>query len=150
MNPKENVMPKATVTAELPATPEKVWAVLSDFSRFPDWFVMHAAFITEPPAEPTPGSSFRQRVKIMGMPGEVTWTIGAVDAPTGVQMSGAGPMGIQLHAGFALTATADGSSVTCHMEFTGGLLNGPLGASVEKEATKNTRESLARLGALVG
>lgn len=141
-------MPNATVTVDLPASPEKLWAVLIDFRRFPDWFVMHDAFITEPPAEPVVGASFKQRVKIMGMPGEATWTMTKLQPPTTIEMSGQGPMGIQLAAAFNLTPTPTGATVTCTMEFTGTLLAGPLGTSLQKAATKDTTESLTKLATL--
>jgi carbon monoxide dehydrogenase subunit G len=140
-------MPRATVTTEPSAAPEQIWAVLADLSRYPEWFTMHDRFITEPPAELTVGATFRQGVKIMGMPGEVAWTIDVAEAPNSIEMSGLGPMGITLRASFSIAAGDTGSSVTCDMEFNGGMLSGPLGASVEKEAKKNTEESLAKLGA---
>lgn len=141
-------MPKASVNAEVPATPERIWAVLNDFSRFPEWFVMHDRFVTEPPAEPVPGATFKQGVKIMGMPGEIAWTLAAVQALSRVELAGQGPMGITLAATFEIAPTAAGSEVGITFEFTGGLLSGPLGLSVEKQAKKDAEASLAKLGAL--
>ncbi|MES9538656.1 SRPBCC family protein [Actinomadura sp. NPDC000600] len=141
-------MPKATISADLAPAPERIWEVLAELPRMPEWFAMHEKFVTEPPAAASAGAAFKQGVKIMGMPGDVEWTVETADAPNRLEMSGKGPMGITLRTAFTVEASGTGSTVTCDMEFSGGMLAGPLGMSVQKEAAKNTEESLAKLGAL--
>lgn len=143
-------MPKASVSTEVPAEPERVWAVLNDFARLPEWFVMHVRFVSEPPATPAAGATFRQGVTILGIPGEIAWTLVTVRAPSRVELAGQGPLGIALRATFDIAAAGAGSRVAITFEFSGGLLSGPLGAAVEKQARKDAEASLGKLGALSG
>src|SRR5436189_16113 len=65
-------------TAELPAPPERVWESIANPERWSEWQSIHSGFPDGTP-ELSPGAQFKQQVKIMGMPGEVAWTVETVE-----------------------------------------------------------------------
>ena len=65
-------MPEVSRSAELPAPPERAWEIFSDISRYGEWNETHDGFPDGPPELAT-GTTFREKVTIMGMPGEATW-----------------------------------------------------------------------------
>jgi carbon monoxide dehydrogenase subunit G len=142
-------MPTVTHSAELPGTPDQVWAVVSDFDRYGDWNVTHSGFPDGAP-QLSDGTSFREKVTIMGMPGEATWTVKEVDAPNRLVLEGAGPMGVQLGQTVELTGDDGATTISFSASFDGGPLAGPMGAAVAASAEKAAAESVGKLRALLG
>lgn len=140
-------MPTATTSAELPAAPEQVWAVISDFSRYGEWNDTHTDFPQGIP-ELAEGASFAENVLIMGMPGQIRWTVSEVDAPNTLRLDGAGPMGITLDQAVRLTGRGSGTEVTLETTFAGGPLTGPMGDAVAAAGRKAAAASLDKLAAL--
>ena len=62
-------MATITKTAEVSAAPDEVWGKLTDTESFPDWQTTHVSYPEGPP-ELSEGSTFKEKVTIMGMPGE--------------------------------------------------------------------------------
>ena len=83
-------------STEIPAPPEEVWAVISDPSRSEEWQTIHAGYPDGAPGTLGADSEFRQKVKIMGMPGEVKWKVTEADEPNRLALEGEGPMGTTL------------------------------------------------------
>jgi hypothetical protein len=142
-------MPTVTHTAELPGTPDQIWAVISDLGRYGDWNVTHTGF---PDGAPTlaDGLSFREKVTIMGMPGEATWTVKELTAPNKIVLEGAGPMGVQLGQEISLTGDNGATTINFSASFNGGPLAGPMGDAVAKSAEKAAEESVGKLRGLLG
>ncbi|MEV6345340.1 SRPBCC family protein [Actinoplanes sp. NPDC051851] len=138
-------MPKVTVSAETPADPDKVWQVLTDLSRTPEWNSMHEGFTTELPAAVSEGARYKQKVKLMGMPAEMAWTVVAAEAPKHLEQAGDGPMGVKAKNRFRLEPLAAGTRITYEMEFLGPALNGPMAGMLEKQAGASAKTSLAKL-----
>ena len=141
-------MPTVTSSIEIPAAAEAVWSVASDLGRYGEWNVAHTGF---PDGVPTlaPDASFREKITIMGMPGEANWKVAAVEEPSRIVFDGEGPMGITLGTSLELAAENGGTKVTLATTFEGGPLAGPLGDSVAKSAQQAAEESLGKLRALV-
>jgi len=133
---------------EIPAPPEKVWAAIADLNTYGQWMTLHVAFPDGVPDEVKEGVSYREKVKVMGMPGEVEWTVADYQDTSRIELQGDGPMGTKLRAVFGLEATGDGTKVSYESEF-GGAALAPLQGTVEKEAQKAGEESLANLRAVV-
>ena len=134
-------------TTEVAAPPDEVWAKVGNLESYPDWLTVHVDFPDGTP-ELAPEATFKQKVKIMGMPGEVNWTVTEVDAPSRLAMDGKGPMGTTLRAVWTVEAANGGSKLTYESEF-GGAALAPMAAALEKETRKSASESLEKLKALV-
>jgi carbon monoxide dehydrogenase subunit G len=133
---------------DVPAPPEKVWEAVSNLDVYAQWMTLHAGFPDGAPGEMAPGMTYRERVKVMGMPGEVTWTVAELEEQARARLEGEGPMGIKLKAAFLLEPAGDGTRVSYESEF-GGAALAALQGPVEKEAQKAGDESLQRLRDLV-
>ena len=142
-------MPKVNVTGEAPAPPDKVWELLTDLPRWPEWFSTHDAFLGDLPATLTEGAKFRQRVKAMGMPAETAWTVTTARAPELLELAGDGPMGVKVRSADRVEPSGSGSRITMDTEFEGGMLAGPMGAMVAKQAGESGEKSLAKFAALL-
>jgi uncharacterized protein YndB with AHSA1/START domain len=134
-------------SVELPASQEKVWETVTDPSRFGDWQTIHVGFVGDPPGELTEGAEFTQKVTIMGMPGEIKWTVDAADGKR-LQLSGAGPMGTKANATFTLEGNGEATTFTYESGFEGAAL-APMAAPLEAQSAKAADESLEKLRALV-
>jgi carbon monoxide dehydrogenase subunit G len=141
-------MPTVSESIDIPAPADKVWAVIDDMSRYGEWNTSHADFPDGPPRVAA-DESFKEKVSIMGMPGEATWTFTEVEPDARLVMDGKGPMGITLGQRIDLAGNGDQTSVTFGASFDGGPLAGPMGDSLAKSAGKAAGESLEKLRDLV-
>ncbi len=141
-------MPTVSTSLDIPATAEQVWAVAADLSRYGDWNVTHTGFPDGLPSGEQ-GSSFKENITLMGMPGQATWTVAERTDPTKTVWSGEGPMGITLGSRLELTPNGDTTQVKIEVSFDGGPLAGPLGATVAASAEKSANESLEKLKGLI-
>lgn len=141
-------MPDVSRSIAIESTPESVWSVLSDLSRYGEWNEIHAGFPDGPPTL-AEGVTFREKVTIMGMPGEATWKVTELDAPRMLGMSGDGPMGIRLAMSLAVAGSDGGSTVTMTSSFDGAPLAGPMGDAVAKAGGVAADNSLAKVKQLV-
>lgn len=140
-------MAVVTETVELPVPPENVWAKVGNLETYPEWLTVHVDF-PDGTSELAEGTTTKQKVKIMGMPGEVIWTVTEIDAPNVLAMDGQGPMGTKLRAVWRLEAANGGTRLSYESEF-GGAALAPMAAALEKESRKSATESLEKLKALV-
>src|SRR3954468_6579318 len=100
-------MPSVSRSIDVAAPPDAAFALATDPSRFGEWLTIHDGWPQgEPPGTPEQGSSFVQKVKIMGMPADVSWTVQELDG-TRLVMNGAGPMGATLSSTISVTAAGD-------------------------------------------
>ncbi len=145
---QEAVMATVTQSLEIPAAPEKVWEVATDLSRYGEWNITHTSFPDGPPRAEQ-GATFKEKITIMGMPGEASWTVSECRAPTRTVWDGEGPMGIKLGTRLELVRSGEGTTVSIAVSFDGGPLAGPIGDAVAKSADKGALESLERLKDLI-
>jgi polyketide cyclase/dehydrase/lipid transport protein len=142
-------MPTVIQSLTIPAAPERVWEVATDWSRYGEWNITHTGFPDGPPPS-QPGGKFKERITIMGMPGEASWTVTEVQAPMRTVWNGEGPLGIKLGTRLELAPISDGTTVSLQVTFDGGPLAGPIGDTVARSAEKGALESLERLRGLIG
>jgi carbon monoxide dehydrogenase subunit G len=142
-------MPTVTQSLEIPAPPDRVWEVATDWTRYGEWNVTHTGFPEGAPANEQ-GATFKEKITIMGMPGEAAWTVAEIEAPTRVVWDGEGPMGITLGTKLELTPNGEGTTVALEVTFDGGPLAGPMGATVAASGQRASAESLEKLKGLVG
>ena len=85
---------------QIPAPKDKVWNAIADLDVYGQWMTLHVDFPDGTPDEMKQGESFKEKVKIMGMPGDVTWTVAEFKEGELIELSGQGPMGTTLSASF--------------------------------------------------
>jgi hypothetical protein len=142
-------MPKVSVSAEAAADPDRVWQLAVDLPRYAEWLTMHDAFTSDVPATLEEGITYKQRVKLMGMPADMAWRVTTAQAPGKLELAGDGPMGVKAHNRFLIEPSGAGSQITFEMEFNGPALNGPMAGMVEKQAGTAAGQSLAKFTALL-
>jgi hypothetical protein len=141
-------MPTVIQSLDMPAAPERIWALATDWSRYGEWNVTHTGFPDgHPPDEP--GATFKEKITIMGMPGEASWTVTENVAPTRKVWHGQGPMGIVVGSKLELSPTGEGTIVSLEISFDGGPLAGPVGEKVARSAERGALESLERLRGMI-
>src|ERR1700752_1220260 len=140
-------MPSVTHSVELALAPGEAFALATDTSRFAEWLTIHDSWPQGEPGAPEHGQRFTQKVKIMGMPADVAWTVEEMSA-LHLVLRGAGPMGATLANRIVVEAVGEGSSLSYTAEFSGGGVEGPMGEMVTQAAGKELAVSLQRLKAL--
>jgi Polyketide cyclase / dehydrase and lipid transport len=140
-------MPSVSKSIDLPAAPDAAFALATDPSRFGEWLTIHDGWPQGEPGAPQQGASFVQKVKLVGMPADVSWTVEELDG-TRLVMKGSGPMGATLSSTITVTAAGEGSTVSYESGFDGGGLQGPMADMVTKAAGDELEKSLTKLKGL--
>ncbi|GAA4588317.1 hypothetical protein GCM10023107_09000 [Actinoplanes octamycinicus] len=133
-----------TLSVPLGAPPDRVLAYLATPARMADWLVMHTGWPAPPPGAMAEGGRFAQRVKLMGTPVEVRWTVRGLSDRT-VWLDGTGPMGIEVGLYLSVAPADGGALVRLDGGVQGGPTDGPLGPMVARSLTDALRSSLQRL-----
>ena len=142
-------MAQSNSSLEIPASQDKVWALLSDPSRFEEWLTVHTKWKDEPPTSLSQGAQMTEVVSIMGMPNTITWTTDEYDAPKSLKISGNGMAGAKVSFTLSVEEAGESSVATIDAEFISQMMVGAIGAAVERTAAKELVQSLANLSALV-
>ena len=87
-------MASVSVSAVLPASPEKTWDALSDLSRWEEWLTIHQGWKSELPTQVALGAKFTEVVSVMGMANKIEWTVEEVEVPKMVKIAGTGMAGV--------------------------------------------------------
>ena len=144
-------MPAVTKTVQLDLPQEEAFKLVSDPARFEEWLTLHKSWPNGVPDSVAPGSAFVQKLAIMGMPSDISWTVEENDVPSRFVLEGDGPMGAKLATRISTTANGSGSTtVSYEAEFAGGGIQGPMGEMVTKKAGEEIETSLQKLKGLVG
>jgi carbon monoxide dehydrogenase subunit G len=144
-------MMNVTDSIDIPAPPEQTVQKIASPETWEDWLVIHAGFSDGVPETFAPGTTFKERVKILGMPGEVKWTITDVELGESgvVAMDGEGPMGTTMTARFEVHPADDGGTHVQYEASYGGAALTPLMGQLEKATKEASAESLQKLRDLV-
>jgi hypothetical protein len=143
-------MAKVSVSKSVAADPARVWRLAVDLPRYGEWNTMHEGFAGDLPAELAKGSTYKQQVKLMGMPAEIAWQVTEAQEPGQLELKGDGPMGVKAVNRWVIEPAGAGSLITLEMEFKGMALAGPMGSMVEKQAEGAMETSLTQFVALLG
>lgn len=142
-------MGKIEKTVEFDAAPEKVWAVVSDPSRFGDWLGMHKSWKGDVPTEFTKGAQATAVVSLLNMPNTITWTVAEYEPGRSVTLTGTGMAGVKVSIGMSVAPNGSGTAMTIDAQFEGQMIVGAIGAAVEKAGRTELDESTAKLAELV-
>ncbi len=142
-------MAKATASIDIAASPDKVWALISDPSRFEEWLSVHTKWKEPPPETLSKGATMSEVLTIMGMANTLEFTVEEYDPPNSTKFSGTGMAGAEIS--FTLTVEAkgdDASIASVDAEFKSQMMVGAIGGAIERAATKELTASLEKLAAL--
>ncbi|WP_037570784.1 type II toxin-antitoxin system Rv0910 family toxin [Phaeacidiphilus oryzae] len=141
-------MPEVSVNALIPAPVDKVWSTVTDFGRYEEWNTIHTAFPQGAPASLDVGSGFAEKLTMMGMPADVSWTVKENQPGSSLLLAGKGPMGVSLTQHYRFAAEDGGTRVTVDSEFKGAAVN-MMAARIKEATGKALEESLGKLAKLV-
>ncbi|MFM1722759.1 MULTISPECIES: SRPBCC family protein [Rhodococcus] len=143
-------MASVSVSAALPAAPDKAWDALSDLSRWEEWLTIHQGWKSELPTDVRLGATFTEVVSVMGMANKIEWTVTEVEVPKLVKIAGTGMAGVTVEFTMQVEPDGSGSKVTVDASFKGTMIVGPIGKAVAKNAAADLEASLAKFAELVG
>jgi hypothetical protein len=143
-------MAKGIGTIELSASPNEVWTLLSDRTRYDEWLSVHFSWPDGAPADLKAGDVFTQQLKLMGPPSTVRWTVETNQADTRLELTGEGSTEVGARFSYAVAPAASGSSVELVLELFGGPIDGTLGKMIEPGLCTEMEKSLKNLAGLAG
>jgi len=144
-------MAKANVSKEIAASQDKVWAIISDPSRFEEWLSVHTKWKQAPPATLSKGATMAEVLTIMGMANTIDFTVEEYDAPNSMKFSGTGMAGAKISFTLSVEVNGDDASVaTVDAEFISQMMVGAIGGAIERATTKELSASLDKLATVVG
>ncbi|MGC0366850.1 hypothetical protein ABH922_004834 [Rhodococcus sp. 27YEA15] len=142
-------MASVSVSAGLPASPEKTWNTLSDLSRWGEWLTIHQSWKSDLPSEVELGAQFTEVVSVMGMANKIEWTVEEVEIPKMVKIAGTGMAGVTVEFVLSVEPDGTGSKATVDASFKGTMIVGPIGKAVAKNAKADLEVSLAKFAELI-
>ncbi|NKY50498.1 type II toxin-antitoxin system Rv0910 family toxin [Nocardia vermiculata] len=135
-------------TKNLAATPDALWAVVSDPQTWDKWFTIHERWMEEPPATLTTGSKLVAKIMMLGMANKMEWVVEEVDSPNNLVLTGTGMAGVKVRFAFDIAPNEGGSTFSVSGDFEGALIKGALGKAVEKDGAGQLDKTLGQLDAL--
>jgi len=130
---------------EIAATPEALWAIVSDVRSWERWFSVHAGWAAEPPAEVAKGTTITEKIEMLGIANKIDWTVLDLQPPTKITMVGTGRAEVKVQFTFAVEPTDTGTKLTLSGNFDGALINGALVKAVERDGIVQLDTTLQRL-----
>ena len=138
-------MASASVTEELPMSPQQAWDAASDLSRFDEWMTIHAGWVTDLPDQITKGTKVSSIVKVKAFRNRINWTVTRCDEPTAISLAGTGRGGVKINLDMMVSGSGDTSTVRLDGSFTGPVLAGPIGTVVARAITGDMHQSVKNL-----
>jgi uncharacterized protein YndB with AHSA1/START domain len=134
---------KVDETVEIDAPPERVWELVIDPRRHPEWVPSLRESYGLPDRPLEPGDTFSQRLCLVGQEVRMDWTLLEREDPRSAQWRATGPGSAEAHISFELSAENGGSRFRYVNEFDppGGFL----GRAAAMPAKRQARKSLAAL-----
>lgn len=136
-----------SVTVELPADADRIFAMLSDLEHYGEWLDFHDGWSGQTPQELNAGVTFTEKVKLMGTPAKVVWTVLTVEASRRLVLEGRGPAGVLLGVSYLLVPDGAKTTVRCDGTLDGDPLRGPVGPMLTRNVMESLTTSLDRLAA---
>ena len=118
--------------------------MLSGPAQVARWQTTHLGYGGVEPAAFTAGTTFVQKVRVMGMPAEVSWTVAEVAEGSRLAMTGRGPMGITLLSSYDVEPAGTGSRVRLSQEVNGAAVAAVAG-QLQREIKTAQEQSLTKL-----
>lgn len=139
-------MPDVSRQHEVAAPPEAVAAVIVDLPGWPEWFALHKGWVEDPPATTAVGVKFRHRVRILGVPAEMTWEVTEADPPHRFAMKGKGSQRTNAAVAFRIEPSGAGSLIHIDADI-GGLVLRPVKSQLRSWLDPRIERTLTALEA---
>jgi hypothetical protein len=143
-------MAAVDVQADVPMSPQDMWAHVSDLSELGQWLSMHEAWRSELPDELSEGAQLVGVARAKGFRNRVTWTVTAWEPPSRVALSGSGKGGANYTVTLSVSPTNQGSNLGVRLELGGRALFGPVGAAAARAVKGDVEKSLKKFVELYG
>ena len=104
-------------TRELSASPEALWATVSDLANWDKWFTVHEKWLEGPPATLAEGAKLTAKIVMLGMANKIEWTLESVDAPRSLVLAGTGMAGVKAQFTFNIEPAGQRLQVHCFRRF---------------------------------
>jgi uncharacterized protein YndB with AHSA1/START domain len=123
-------MSRVHASVQIDAPPEKVWEVLMDPGRLPDWVTIHRRLgrVSDRPLRA--GSTFDQTLHLRGANFKVRWSVAELEPGRVARWEGRGPARSKAHIAYRVSANGGGTRFDYENEFRAPL--GPLGAAASR------------------
>lgn len=144
-------MPDITRARDVPGTPDQVAALVTDLSRWPEWFALHKGWAGDIPQTAAVGVKFKHKVRVLGVPADVTWEVVQLDLPARVVLKGKGSKRTNMEVDFRIEPRDGGSHVIIAAQV-GGLALKPVDGQLKRwldvrvDRTLNSLEGLLAAG----
>ncbi|WP_433623548.1 type II toxin-antitoxin system Rv0910 family toxin [Nocardia sp. CA-120079] len=136
-------------SASYQASPDEVWKVIGDPSRWGEWLVIHKSWKSAVPAQLTSGDTATASANVMNMPVTIDWTFENVDAPRSIAMGGTTRAGVKLALAISLRDEAATTTVDVTASIEGGMIDGPMGGVFKNSVVGALDKSLKKVQGLV-
>src|SRR5436190_4615765 len=143
-------MPKVSASTHTSTSPDRVWQLIADPARYPDWLTLHEAFAGPAPAHLEEGTEYQQRLTVLSVPVEVAWLVTNARSPQLLESCGDGPMGVKAYSAIRIQRAPAGARITFEIEFEGAVLAGAAGTAVADELRVAAERSVANLSTILG
>jgi carbon monoxide dehydrogenase subunit G len=142
-------MPSIDKTAEYAASPERLWAVISDLPNWGDWLTVLKEWRTAPPKELTLGGQLEGVISVMSIPMSVTWTVDAVEPLRTITLSGPAVLNSKVTLRADIEASGTGSKASLRIDVENPMLMGALAETLMSAVGRDVEASMANLEQLL-
>ena len=136
---------------DIAASPEAVYAKLTDPDCLEHWVTIQEELEEAPEGDLKVGDRVVQRMKVAGQRFKVCWNVDEATPPSRVVWSGEGPLGSNARAVYVLTPNGDGThfSYVNEYDLPGGIAGRTVGAALKGAAGREADRSLEALKKLL-
>ena len=142
-------MPSIDRTTEYDATPEELWAVISDLSTWPEWLTFLKAWTTEPPALEV-GAKLEGAITIMSIPMAVSWQIDECTPLKSLAVSGLAILNSRVALDGKVETVEGKSHFSLHVEVDNPMLVGALAESLMNAIGRDVDASMGNFRDRIG
>lgn len=141
-------MSEITRARDVSGTPDQVAALVADLARWPEWFALHKGWIGDMPTTAAVGVSFKHKVRVLGVPADVTWEVTELALPSRVVLKGKGSKRTNMEVDFRIEPRDGGSRIALHAQV-GGLVLKPVAGQLVSWLDVRVDRTLDSLEALL-
>jgi len=141
-------MASVDVSVSSDLTREQAWKLASNLHRFDEWLTIFGGWKSPVPDVIEKGTKASSLIKVKGFRNVIHWEVKRYDPPTRIEMGGTGRGGVRIALGMTIADDRPGSKFHLLAEFSGALLNGPVGSIVARILRSDVERSVRNLAAL--